>query len=508
MPFNPKMNLGSLGSSIGVGGEAEVPAQKSTPSQSPPKETKADSVDEALTDALSSADQKNQELQERVQQLSEELQNKEKELIEVKSRITELKAKSSEKKDDTYELLIAERERAEKCCELLKDELEQARANLDDLRTRAEFLEIEKIDLKAKIKDLEDNALLPATDHSDHLKRIQEFEQANNKLIQQLSKAERSNTELLEKIKQLNEEVSKQQNDLSKASEKAHQSELDLLEEKRQREQAEEKIRLFEKFLQSIDPEPDGNSDLRNERITDAFQNGVVERVKVVEKLPLGLIVFIVLTSILAGGMLGYTIRSYTGLPTTETAMISVPPHVASADVPPNVQTALAGQVTVLEDADNDMNQSSDTGPEGVEETCYPANSETIRVLLNQKTEDNTVFGKVNTSALKGERRITCNKELKYENGRTDLSECEICVPYGPGEYSVDQEHLKAILGRDDPSCYDYRHDGNSLWTKDTIHIWCDNTPEYSVPGFCRDVSNCKIVVPNLKTKCAKCGNN
>ncbi len=576
-------------------GGAGTPVQQPKVQTPPllPKKTKADPADKALADALDSANRQNTELQEKIQQLTDELEGKEKELQAIQAKleagpkpesddelanaiearkaaedvidrlereISELKASGNQtanlqkeldealaalkattvaKSDDTYDYLIAEREKVEDECGRLKNELDAVQTKCAELQNKLDF---EKTDAESvfrlhisKIEELEDKISIlesmPSEDEDqdklvksltddlqlkdreiqnlrDEIRRIEDEKSRLNQEIRQLkavpttifSAADHSVCN--QKIQDLNQKVQKLNEELQKAYDRARRLETTIeleqskwAEAQETKEWAEKTANALHAFLNEIDPEPDGNPQLREDRIYNAIKNQ--ERMQVrpagLSQKMMVLISFAMLfVGMIFGGVIVYGISVMTDESVTdETATEATSAN--SAEEPPPVEVPVTVQVA--------PNTNAEPEPSTPPETCYPANPRSILALLNQKSDDATVLGRVQINAPKGTKRIVCQeKERAFADGRTNLAGCEICVPYGPGRYPAESKYVSAILGRADASCYDYRaRTPVSEWSDKTIHLDCKDKPDYFIPADCRDITGCDIVVPDPK---------
>jgi predicted nucleic acid-binding Zn-ribbon protein len=590
MPFNPKLNMGApIG---GTGTPVQQPKSQTPPLL--PKKTKVDPTDKALADALDSANQQNRELQEQIQRLTDELEGKEKELRAIQAKleampepagrddelanaiearkaaedvidrlereISELKASGSQtanlqkeldealealkatpvaKSDDTYDYLIAEREKVEEECRRLQNELDAVQTKCAELQNKLDFektdaesvfrLHISKIEeLEEKIQVLES---LPSEDEDQDklleslkndlqlkdreiqnlLDEIRQIEDDRSRLVQDIRQLKAVPTTPFpvadhsacnQKIQELNLKIQKLNEELQKAYDRAQRLETTIeleqsnwVEAQERKDWAEKTANSLHKFLNEIDPEPTGDPRLRNERIYGAINSK--EKIEVVAESTLMSrilkAIVILLVGLLVGGLIGHCVGSSDDdLTTDETATEATSAN--SAEEPPPVEVPVTVQVA--------PNTNAEPKPSTPPETCYPANPRSILALLNQKSDDATVFGRVQINAPKGTKRIVCAEtERTFIKGRVNLAGCEICVPYGPGRYPAnDSKYVSAILGRADAACYDYRaRTPVSEWSDKTIHLDCKDKPDYFIPADCRDITGCDIVVPDPK---------
>jgi predicted nucleic acid-binding Zn-ribbon protein len=571
----------------GAGTPVQTPKPK-TPTM--PRAEKANPVDKALSEALDSANKQNRELQENIQRLTDGLEGKEKELQAIQAKleampepacdgelanaiearkaaedvinrleheISELKASGNQtanlqkkldealaalkaptvaKSDDTYDYLIAEREKVEEECRRLQNELDTVQTKCAELQNKLDFekkdaesvfrLHISKIEeLEEKIRVLES---LPSEDedqdklleslktdlqaNKDYIKELADYtrqiEDDKARLTQEIRQLKAVPTTPFpvadhsvcnQKIQDLNQKVQKLNEDLQKAYLRGQYLESTIkteeskwIDAQKAQKQAQEIANALHAFLGEIDPEPTGDPKLRHDRIKQLKEKKVVEIPVSTEtsKAKIFFFLLIVLVALGAGILIGHC----GGSDSTQEATADSAASQATANKPPPVEVPVTPQVPMDAPVASKVNS---TPPE----TCYPANPRSILALLNQKSDDATVLGKVRINAPKGNKRIKCNGNPAFENGRTDLSGCEICVPFGPGRYSADNaEFVSAILGRSDASCYDYRaRTPVSEWSKRTIHLDCKNKPDYFIPADCRDITGCDIVVPDPK---------
>mgnify|MGYP000886291102 CR=1 FL=1 len=585
MGFNPKMNMGAP---IGGAGNPVQQPKMQTPPPLPKKTT--DPADKALADALDSANRQNTELQEKIQQLTDELEGKEKELQAIQAKleaspeparddelanaiearkaaedvidrlereISELKASGNQtanlqkeldealaalkattvpKSDDTYDYLIAEREKVEEECRRLQNELDAAHAKCAELQNKLDF---EKTDAESvfrlhisKIEELEDKISIlesiPDDDEDqdklvqslsadlqlkdreiqnllDEIRRIEDEKSRLNEEIRQLKAVPTTpfpvadHSVCNQKIQDLNQKVQKLNEDLQKAYDRARRLETTiefeqskLVEAQETKEWAEKTANALHAFLNEIDPEPDGDPEMREERIYNAFKNQERTQVRASQKMMVLISFGMLLVGMIFGGVIGYGTCAMTGEPATdETATEAASAN--STEEPPPVEVPVTVQTAPSANAEPE--------PSTPPETCYPANPQNILALLNQKSKDATVWGRVQINTPKGAKRIVCQEtERAFADGRTNLAGCEICVPYGPGRYPADSKYVSAILGRTNASCYDYRaRTPVSEWSDKTIHLDCKEKPDYFIPADCRDITGCQIVVPDPK---------